>query len=147
MSRWYVKALLVASLVLNLSLGWMLIGNLRPVPGSGALRSAAPWAALQRLGEQMPAPDRKLFREALMSRATSVRAAQSRYEQQTARVLELMAADRLDVQALAAEIAAARASRQQATDELVAAVLETLPRISVDTRRQLAAHGAPRVAR
>lgn len=139
--RWITKALLAASLVLNVTLAWQLWHPAQPAPGGGALRSAAPLAALQRVMEQLPEADRAVLRAAVFAHAQPMRAAQQRYEQQATRVLELLAAEPLDLEALRQEIAAARASRQQATDELVTGFLEALPRVSAETRRRLAERG------
>jgi uncharacterized membrane protein len=139
-AKWFVKTLLVASLVLNVAFAWLLWSP-AVKPTGGALRTAAPMAALQRVAEGLPADDRAALRDSLLARAPAMRAAQQRYERQSARVLELVAAEPLDLGALEAEIQAARASRQVAADELVAAFLEALPRMSPETRRKLAERG------
>lgn len=140
--RWLVRALLVASLALNVSFAWMLWSP-QPAPSGGVLRTAAPVAALERIAKQLPADERAVLRDALLLRAVPMSEAQSRYQLQVARVLELVAAADVDVAALAQEIEAARTSRREATDQLVAGFLEALPKMSLATRRDLAA-GAPR---
>jgi len=140
-TKWLVKALLAASVVLNLVFAWLLFSPAEP-PTGGALRSAAPVAALQRIARELPEADRAILRDALLDHAATMRAAQMDYEAQAARVLELVAAEDLQTGELAAAIKAARASRQLAADELIEAFLEALPRISLESRRKLAERGS-----
>jgi len=140
-TKWLVKALFAASVVLNLVFAWLLCFPSEP-PSGGALRSAAPVAALQRIARELPDADRVILRDALLNHAATMRAAQMDYEAQAARVLELVAAENLQTVELAAAIKAARASRQLAADELIDAFLEALPRISLESRKKLAERGS-----
>lgn len=137
-SRWFFKALMAASLLLNLSLGWML---LRPAPAPEAAAPAS-LQALKRIADELPEADRAALTQAMLAHAMPIRTAQKSYQAHAGRVLELLVAEPLDVEALRAEIAAARASRQVAVDELVAAFLEALPDISRESRREIAERGS-----
>ena len=139
--RWLGRAFLAASLALNVSLGWLLLRPPAEPVSAPAIASSGPLATLRRVAAQLPEAERVALTEATMSRGMSMRAAQQRYEEQAKHVLELLAAESLDVEALRSEIMKARASRQEVVDELLAAFLEVLPRLSVESRRLLAEHG------
>jgi uncharacterized membrane protein len=134
-----MKAVLAASLVLNVAFAWMLLA-----PGEAPRAAAAaggPMAALRRAAQELPPPDRAVLRDALMSRAAALRSAQSDFRHHTTQVLDLLAAEQLDAARFAAEIEAARASRRAVTDEMVGAFLAAAPKLSVESRRKLAERG------
>jgi uncharacterized membrane protein len=139
-ARWFVRALLAASVVLNFALGWLLLTPAQP-PGSGALVSAAPVAALRRVVQELPDEDRTVLTDALLKRAVAMGNAQWEYEQHAADLLDLVAAENVNVAEVSAEISAARTARQKAADELIGAFLEALPELSPEARRKLAERG------
>lgn len=140
---WGAKALLAASLLLNVGFGVML---LRPAATSEARDAqSAPVRIFERVTRDLPPQDRALLRRAIVRRAPALRAAQLHYEEAASRVLDLIAADAVDVAAVERAIAIARDARRKAPDELVAAVVEVLPQMSAEGRRKLAQRGEQRL--
>ncbi len=141
---WGAKALLAASLLLNLALGALL---LRPPATPDVLDAQTmPIRVLQRVAADLPPADRALLREAVLLRAPALRAAQLHYEAEAGRVLELIAADFVDVAAIERAIEVARRARREAPDELIATVIDVLPEMSAEGRHALAQRGRRRVS-
>jgi hypothetical protein len=130
---WVVKAILLASLLLNAGLAWLVLNPAPPRFGY----QVAPLGALRNVVSRLPDQDAAILLDAVAQRQASLRQAQRVYETEVARAIGLINQEQFDTEATRAAIERARAQRKLAVDELIDAVLVALPQMSPEGRRAL----------
>ncbi|NYZ17192.1 periplasmic heavy metal sensor [Azospirillum sp. RWY-5-1] len=135
----WLRLLALASLALNLFLGAMLIADRHhgPTLPEGPLVERV----LARANRVLPEEDAQRMRDAFAVRDARFAALQTGLETASRRVRALVGAERIDVGALRQAVDEARASRRLIGDLIEDTVLATIPDLSVDGRRRLAAAG------
>jgi len=134
---WTVKAVLVASIVLNVALATLL---LLPSGASGRHASRMIPAPLDQAMRCLPESDSVLLKSAILQHMPALVAAKGRAGVTAAQSLRLLQSQPLDLAGLQRAIAATRQARQEEVDQLLNAVYEAFPQMSAQGRKQFAAN-------
>ena len=132
---WTLKAVLAASIVLNVVL---VVQLLLPSGASGRTLNSAIPAALDQALRCLPAADSALLKAALRRHTPALVAARGRARITAARALRLLQAQPFDLPALQQAIVDTRQARQGEVDQLLSAVYEAFPQMSAEGRKQFA---------
>jgi uncharacterized membrane protein len=133
----YWKVVLPLSLAVNILLLSYVGGRTLGASETAAFRHD-PQQRLEMLAGLLPPADAKLLRDAYRERGTVFAVAHSNHEEAMKKILALMAQPELDLPALRAAMAKARSHNERINDLLSETLLETVQKMSANSRAAFA---------